>query len=53
MYNDYLIEWEEIRESEENNTIVIDNIGDNIVIENEQEIIELILKEPKQTLRKN
>lgn len=55
--NDYLNESEEIGESGEDDTIVVDNIGDNVVEntvgEIEQDIFEPIFKKPKQTLRKN
>lgn len=55
--NDYLSEPREIRESGEDDSIVVENTGDNIIentdIEIEQDIIEPIFKKPKQTLRKN
>jgi len=55
--NDYLNESEEIIESEEDDTLVVDNTGDNIVdntvIESERNIIEPMFKKPKFTLHKN
>lgn len=55
--NDFLNETEEIIESGENDTLVEDNTGDNIVdntvIESERDIIEPMFKKPKLTLHKN
>lgn len=55
--NDVFNELEEIVESGEDDTIVVDNTGDNVVdntvVEREQDIIEPTFKKPKQTLRKN
>lgn len=55
--NDYLNESEEIIESREDDTLVVDNTGDNIVdntvIESERDIVEPIFKKPKLTLHKN
>ncbi|KAL5238996.1 hypothetical protein ACI65C_006406 [Semiaphis heraclei] len=55
--NDYLNESEEIIESGEDDTLVVDNTGDNnivdnTVIESERDIIEPIFKTPKLTLHK-
>ncbi|KAE9523748.1 hypothetical protein AGLY_015808 [Aphis glycines] len=54
--NDYLNESEEIIESGEDDTLVVDNTGDNIVdntvIESERDIIEPLFKKPKLTLHK-
>lgn len=59
--NDYLNESEEIIESGKDDTLVVNNTGDNIVdnivdntvIERERDIIEPMFKKPKLTLRKN
>lgn len=55
--NDVFNELKEIVESGEDDTIVVDNTGDNVVdntvIEREQDIIEPTFKKLKQTLRKN